>query len=601
MRNVIGWSLIGLLGGWLIGAFYVSTLPYYPYYYLNSVTGQIMAFGLLGGCIGLFIGNIQYKKDKDKQLIAKRQYQFKCRKMEIDKLLANATNVPMLEREFTNALEVINKQISTYKYTSGSFEDEDSTIIVNESNALIRHLNNRLNQIVNDTYNFAVNSFIREEINLFTAMKIVSNLCTIPQAYKAVNYSINKMDLFNCQHFETSVLQTNNIIDTIKQIKLEVTLEKTFQEFHQIRTLINQIQNGESFSPENTFNIISFADKEIDFIKSVKKCLLYYALKEPYDAPSFEIISKGYLHYFTRMTIMNGKKTLIPSTDYIIAQSYIFSKGQVVDNINPLLKVWFTYYNTNETLDQYSLLSSFFMFLRARKQEEMVLEALFTNNLSRSPEQEARLVFLKQKTADVPTIINPSIDTSIFAYDYRSLNWNANEIRGYFNALTMNQEICTIPMITNEWQKTIMKNMCHWNVEEAFKILSSKIIEEFTSRMECSIVNAGPITDAGIDAALSILIQLPDNYYWVSLLIDGAQIAKSSVNINIFTVYNPQKLSSKEANITETNTNLCNKLLVLKEGQNPKLKNILDSLQNVILKTLEDWLNDSVCDSDIYA
>ena len=117
--------------------------------------------------------------------------------------------------------------------------------------------------------------------------------------------------------------------------------------------------------------------------------------------------------------------------------------------------------------------------------------------------------------------------------------------------------------------------------------------------------SAGSVTDSGIETVPSILIstesgRFQQSYPWLSFLVMGDQLTRNRVNLSIYVLIIPNKVEYDSNNIVEANRSISNKLIVMKEGQNPNLNRLISSIRYTVTKTIEDIVKSSVSPTDFF-
>lgn len=502
-----------------------------------------------------------------------------------------------IDRKFSNELK---KPQGSRNF--GSIIDQYSNIMQRYPK-VDQHMNVYIRNIWNTFYESA-NSIMRSKNSRpYVAFNLMKDLSTITLFRTNALHSLSRSHEFPDENSITP--SVFNDIDNINQAILEYKQKMPYYSVV-INELIKYLNTAENANEEDEFNILSFADDPSHLLEDFRHLPIAIVLQENHDSKIFDYVLSQYLSYFGQTIFdKNGNITRVPTTDYIIAIAFNYSKGGVIDKINDSLKLWISYYKSENYVCEYDTLIKIFTYLKARKQEEMILDGLFTNNLPRTKQHETRLKFLKNKIEDSPEILTAPDNNNIFAFDYRSSKWKVNDLKSYVENAVMSQQKISLPMVIEEWEHDITVENFLWDINKVLDILQENLITEYNEGLKCEVKSAGSVTDSGIETVPSILIsaesgRFQQSYPWLSFLVMGDQLTRNRVNLSIYVLIIPNKVEYDSNNIVEANKSIGNKLIVMKEGQNPNLNRLISSIRYTVTKTIEDIVKSSVSPTDFF-
>lgn len=298
-----------------------------------------------------------------------------------------------------------------------------------------------------------------------------------------------------------------------------------------------------------------------------------------------------------------------PTVDSIITKTIIYSKAGIIDNVkNDLIRLldilvgaeegMFNFEAALET-SQFELLRKVFEYYKAYNLEITVLESMYEHNIPRTEKQEKRLSFLKKgnKTKDLLDI-EKNNNSSVFVYDYRSLQWNENEINDYFENYTLHSKKMNIPMVFNSFEKNLFTNKIVWNNEKVFLEIKRTISENLGDVYSVELINAKTIIDDSSNVLPSILVRSSNSMYpWLGFLIIGDQIFLKQVSISIYSLYIPVIVSNNEIDDNKYNEK---EFIIAKEKQNPRLNNFINMVTNLLIESIENLINSYNSNTDLY-
>lgn len=279
------------------------------------------------------------------------------------------------------------------------------------------------------------------------------------------------------------------------------------------------------------------------------------------------------------------------------------SPQEVDTNLDEFLE-YYPLICTSSWEDQLFILQKVFAYLKMYSQERKVLEFLVKNNIPRTEQIDRRLNFLKNLNQnDISNAANSieefSIQTSDneIAYDYRFISWTVSEINSYMNLLTSEDKTLDLPMVVAEWNKKIPQKNIRWSTDAMQVYLDKYLHENFGDLYTTKIKNCGAVLSNEVEYEPSVYIEATDSakYPWLSFVVTGEQLTMTQVSFAIYALYLPTKDSqcTQAVDTIEQNQKYQNRLITLKQAQNPKIKNYIESINEILISGLEAWLNNN--------
>ena len=210
-------------------------------------------------------------------------------------------------------------------------------------------------------------------------------------------------------------------------------------------------------------------------------------------------------------------------------------------------------------------------------------------------EYEAQSVDLKNQI-DTKKANSADCDNEI-AYDYRFISWTVSEINSYMNLLTSEDKTLDLPMVVAEWNKKIPQKNIRWSTDAMQVYLDKYLHENFGDLYTTKIKNCGAVLSNEVEYEPSVYIEATDSakYPWLSFVVTGEQLTMTQVSFAIYALYLPTKDSqcTQAVDTIEQNQKYQNRLITLKQAQNPKIKNYIESINEILISGLEAWLNNN--------
>lgn len=296
------------------------------------------------------------------------------------------------------------------------------------------------------------------------------------------------------------------------------------------------------------------------------------------------------------------------TVDSIIAKTIVYSKAGITDNVkNDLLQLLDTlcgsmdvFHNINAAFDtsQFELLRKVFEYYKAYNLEVTVIEKMYEHNIPRTDKQERRLAFLKKGKPD-HNLINTDENTTAFLYDYRGLQWKDSDIQDYYEAYSLNSRRAYIPMVFHSFEKSVSTNKNIWDINKISQRINKTVIENLGLEYLTELVEAKSVLDDNSNTLSAVLIRSSSNspYPWLGFLIIGDQMLLRQVSISIYSLYIPMRSKNNEVEDNQYNEK---QLLIAKNRQNPRLNNFIELITNVLIESIEEWINQNNINNDLY-
>lgn len=163
---------------------------------------------------------------------------------------------------------------------------------------------------------------------------------------------------------------------------------------------------------------------------------------------------------------------------------------------------------------------------------------------------------------------------------------------------TMNQnETEKFIMVVAEWNKKIPQKNIRWSTDAMQVYLDKYLHENFGDLYTTKIKNCGAVLSNEVEYEPSVYIEATDSakYPWLSFVVTGEQLTMTQVSFAIYALYLPTKDSqcTQAVDTIEQNQKYQNRLITLKQAQNPKIKNYIESINEILISGLEAWLNNN--------
>ena len=141
----------------------------------------------------------------------------------------------------------------------------------------------------------------------------------------------------------------------------------------------------------------------------------------------------------------------------------------------------------------------------------------------------------------------------------------------------------------------IVKDMMERDAMQVY--LDKYLHENFGDLYTTKIKNCGAVLSNEVEYEPSVYIEATDSakYPWLSFVVTGEQLTMTQVSFAIYALYLPTKDSqcTQAVDTIEQNQKYQNRLITLKQAQNPKIKNYIESINEILISGLEAWLNNN--------
>ncbi len=344
-------------------------------------------------------------------------------------------------------------------------------------------------------------------------------------------------------------------------------------------------------------------------LNNIKRALIFAAMIEGDDEEATDYYKS--LSFINRKTFGRFMKdgdtiTEFLNVDMLIAETIRLSKTKSFSELNKSLNDFLNLTAKIYQIDakQYNILQNIFAYYNAFEQEMILLEAMVSNKIARTPEQEERLILLKEHKNTNFASFNVDVgesdsdnensdnDSKKFIYEYRALLWSDKETRDYFDSLSVQNQVARTPYVVSEWTKNITASNINWDVRKVAKSLNETLTENFGDKFKvvggysCS---TGAINDA--DESILVADISQGGYNWLWFNVTGEQMLKNQVTVSIYATYMSDLDVNSDDSIIDRNKAVCNRLISLKQKQNPKVNNYIQTVTDIIIKEIETFIN----------
>lgn len=535
--------------------------------------------------MGLLRGNISLSEDYEqaaynKSILEKRQ--------KLDNIISRVDRVmkPIMESGTMGERDFSGINTLTTEYTSSEYYKNVISTLRNEyyKAIAIKYFDtgmshSKIYQILKE-----VATFTRENIATFESLK-------------HYDYMMIDNNMFN------SVLSLDTITD-LDNIRSKDSLKELTEQF----TLA--YPDAKDFSDsgyyERAVNRLLLTEFNDDDLDNAKRWLLFAALNEGAGKEASEfydyMLRINKIMFGDHVLDDNKRKVEILSVDMIIAEAlrmhFVNGIDKINESLDDFLNVGCKCFKIGQ--EQYNILLNVFSFLNAYKQEEMVLEAMVSNYIERTAEQEERLNFLRTQkngssiggSSTYKPVEIQEVPEDKLVYEYRSVTWKESDITNYFDSLSIQNQVVNLPFVVNEWSKNLHVDGIKWEMDKVTDRIKQVLIENFDDRFQVNVVESGPTGNyTEYDQTTLIVDTSTSGYPWITFNVIGEQMMKNQVTLSVYAMYTPELDKSLGESKIERNKSMCNKMLMLNQKQNPKINNFMSNLTDLIIKELEKWLN----------
>ena len=475
--------------------------------------------------------------------------------------------------------------------------------------------------IVNTVFSDVIQNFCDNIWDARLIIQYIQRLSTIPGYKDTIDNMIRNKDYFcptdghiNDGAIE-SVLPADDpvgALDAMEAKDIPVLKEPLLKDYEAIE-FANKSNDPKVL--HSAMHLILRSNFEKEDLDSLKKWLLFFgAFREgagASDAATYRALLNANQKVFHPTFEINDNFKLGKTVDMIIAEAMRCSRSGSFNDFDNDLEEFLKYTCPFRHVDksQYDILLKVFAHIGAYKEEEMVLQAMVDNMIERSPEQEARLAFLREN--DVPVgnveefrVAENDIESGQFVYEYRTLNWTAKEVQDYFTSHSAQGKFdSNMSYVVAEWSKTINSSAI-WDIDAVIARIDQELQENYGDRLLVTKVKSGANSE-WIEYLESIYIVERDaykkEYRWLQFNISGENITKKQTHIMVQALYWPGVDSSviHLDDVYGQNAAAAKKTIALKGKQNPRWNVYIESVVNIAVEEIEKWIN-SAADANIY-
>lgn len=164
------------------------------------------------------------------------------------------------------------------------------------------------------------------------------------------------------------------------------------------------------------------------------------------------------------------------------------------------------------------------------------------------------------------------------------------------------------PFVVKEWNKDINMSINEINIENIGKLINDAFHDNYDNRFTVRLLTA-KTTDNYSDSTKMISImsdkdeEIKNGYSWIIYFVTIEKISNQQIAFSVYTLYFPaldvEIIDDKS--IIEKNRICAQKIILLKEMQNPKINRNIQNINNLIIDVLEKWANNENEKEDIYS
>lgn len=534
-----------------------------------------------------------YSQAEKNRKILDEQRKIQDIKQKIDSIIMNELQKNMRDRDFT-ALRSLNAEYKQSAYY------RESIIALKKA-----------------YYKEILEAMIKHPGNMSACMECMKPLEIIPELENDIKHTLRHYDyVVNRRNNINSVLSLNVEEDILK---IDKNIPEVFEEGFE-ESLARVFKERENGNMEQAVNALLFADFPEEELDKLKRSILKGAMVEG----KFEDASEYYQemlaiskYIFSVSVKVNGEIVYGESVDKIIAEAIRYFHVGTLDNVNDDLKVFLEVVAPASGIDkkQYTILQTVFAWLKGYEQEKMVLDAMVKNMVERTPEQEDRLKFLCRNVSSNITNggnfvdkvdITSATDKDMIMdgkliYEYRCMTWKNNEIKNFFDTMSLENKTLQIPVVVSEWTKNIEARGIEWKPSEIKERVEEKLKKSLGEQFGVAVTNSS-VSGARLDYSDSIaVIDISGKGYpWLAFLICGEETIVNHLMLSVYGLYMPDIDLSDALTIYERNAEIAKMVEMLKEKQNPKINNYIQTMTDLFVEELECWIND-IRSTDIYS
>lgn len=514
-------------------------------------------------------------------------------------------------------IEAVFNQIKKDRYGRNDYSISNSLSLEHRQTRYYQRIINAIKLV---EFKNAVQYFCERVWDIRTVIWEIESLAGIPEFRNEIDYLLSNKSYFTpIDTSETndgaieSVLPSVDTIDALNKLKTETRpdLKKSLLEDYNVILSSKNSDNLEELT--NAIRLILRCDYSEEDFDELKRWLLCFGIfiesAGAKEASVYKKLQRANQQVFSPTVKVDNDYKLAKTVDMLIAEAVRCSDSKSFEefdkDLEEFLKYTCPFRRVNKS--QYDILLQIFAHIGAYEQEKMVLQAMVDNMIERTPEQEARLVFLRNNSLSIEKMqkfeeTKQSTQEGSIVYEYRTLNWSENDIRDYFIAQSTNGTFNTdMPYVVAEWSKTINSSVT-WEIEDIAKQIERELVDNYGDRLRVVTIKTG-INSEWIEYSDTICIVEKDinnkEYRWIAFNVIGENITKKQIHIMIQALYWPSidhSIMSLE-DIYSKNAAVAKKVIALKSKHNPRWNIYIESVVNIVVSVIEKWINNGVGES----
>ena len=514
-------------------------------------------------------------------------------------------------------IEAVFNQIKKDRYGRNDYSISNSLSLEHRQTRYYQRIINAIKLV---EFKNAVQYFCERVWDIRTVIWEIESLAGIPEFRNEIDYLLSNKSYFTpIDTSETndgaieSVLPSVDTIDALNKLKTETRpdLKKSLLEDYNVILSSKNSDNLEELT--NAIRLILRCDYSEEDFDELKRWLLCFGVfiesAGAKEASVYKKLQRANQQVFSPTVKVDNDYKLAKTVDMLIAEAVRCSDSKSFEefdkDLEEFLKYTCPFRRVNKS--QYDILLQIFAHIGAYEQEKMVLQAMVDNMIERTPEQEARLVFLRNNSLSIEKMqkfeeTKQSTQEGSIVYEYRTLNWSENDIRDYFIAQSTNGTFNTdMPYVVAEWSKTINSSVT-WEIEDIAKQIERELVDNYGDRLRVVTKKTG-INSEWIEYSDTICIVEKDinnkEYRWIAFNVIGENITKKQIHIMIQALYWPSidhSIMSLE-DIYSKNAAVAKKVIALKSKHNPRWNIYIESVVNIVVSVIEKWINNGVGES----
>lgn len=524
------------------------------------------------------------------------------KKNRYDQILENESHQFELRRENYMLSFAFAKVLSEGHYGERDFSFLNQLPAQYRAGTLYRE---RVQDVMDYYLEYACGGMMDQQVSATLAICSLSNLTYFSQLVPEINLLTKQAD-----YFKTEGDAARSVISLSEDLGAQLTSIKGFA-FDDMLPFIEGFGGGLEYGKKKEYvkclKEWLYVDKTEEYISNLKKVILSLAMNEQseqFDVEVYRAVKKMCLVSFGLSVVYDTPKgealTLYPCIDVIIAEAIRLSRASSYDEYTEKLKNWLIYCGDRVDTDQLVLLQNVCAYLQAYELEKVVLEYVVQNNLPHTEAQSERLAFLRKQSSSafggaLHSALQMEEDGSLL-YDHRFLNWSADAIQRYFDQITLENKVQTLPMVIDEWKKEINLPKITWDIDQVKSLICKSLASNFGDDYDVSVIDAGAAVEGWIDTLPTIYIHATDKSVRnseISFMVVGDQLTKSQIHMSIMVL-----LAADES--AGSKNFLCKKVIAVKEKHNPRMETFINMIKNILIEQLEAWINSQQITNDIY-